>query len=211
MTYDEVVRFHGHECPGIAVGYRMATAAMESLESVRAGDEELVAIVENDACGVDALQCVAGCTFGKGNLILRDYGKHVYTVYCRASRVGVRVLFHGNGAPEGLRNDRDAFSKWLLSAPQEDILSLERVSIPEPELARIRSSVLCAICGESVMESRVRQLNGRPVCIPCRERAGKRTSDTLRATPETGSRLGNRHPRRSHPGGSADETGSRDD
>ena len=42
----------------------MATAAMEALESLRSEDEDLVAIVENDACGVDALQCVIGCTFG---------------------------------------------------------------------------------------------------------------------------------------------------
>ena len=56
MTYEEIIRFHGHDCPGLAMGYRMATAALENLESFRAEDEELVAIVENDACGVDALQ-----------------------------------------------------------------------------------------------------------------------------------------------------------
>jgi formylmethanofuran dehydrogenase subunit E len=52
----------------------MATAAMELLESFRAEDEELVAIAKNDACSVDALQCVTGRTFGKGNLLFRDYG-----------------------------------------------------------------------------------------------------------------------------------------
>ena len=72
MTYEEIIQFHGHECPGLAIGYRMAIAAMENLESFRAEDEELVAIVENDACGVDALQCVTGCTFGKGNLLFRQ-------------------------------------------------------------------------------------------------------------------------------------------
>jgi len=72
MTYEEIIQFHGHECPGLAIGYRMAIAAMENLESFRADDEELVAIVENDACGVDALQCVTGCTFGKGNLLFRQ-------------------------------------------------------------------------------------------------------------------------------------------
>ena len=55
MTYDEIINFHGHECPGLAIGYRMACSAMEALKSIRAEDEELVAIVENDACGVDAL------------------------------------------------------------------------------------------------------------------------------------------------------------
>ena len=65
MTYEEIIQFHGHECPGLAMGYRMATAAMNKLDSIRAEDEEIVTIVENDACGVDALQCVTGCTFGK--------------------------------------------------------------------------------------------------------------------------------------------------
>jgi formylmethanofuran dehydrogenase subunit E len=69
LTYAEIARLHGHECPGLAIGYRMAAAGFEALESARAEDEELVAIVENDACGVDALQCLTGCTFGKGNLL----------------------------------------------------------------------------------------------------------------------------------------------
>jgi formylmethanofuran dehydrogenase subunit E len=45
MTYKVIIQFHGHECPGLAMGYRMAAAAMENLESMRAEDEELVAIV----------------------------------------------------------------------------------------------------------------------------------------------------------------------
>lgn len=32
MTYDEIVRFHGHNCPGLAKGYRMTLAAMAALE-----------------------------------------------------------------------------------------------------------------------------------------------------------------------------------
>lgn len=73
MTYEEIIQFHGHECPGLAIGYRMATAAMELLESFRAEDEELVAIAENEAYGVDALQCVSSCTFGKGNGFSEDF------------------------------------------------------------------------------------------------------------------------------------------
>jgi formylmethanofuran dehydrogenase subunit E len=57
MRYQEIVKFHGHECPGLAIGYRMASVGLKAIESVRAGDDEIVSIVENDACGVDALQC----------------------------------------------------------------------------------------------------------------------------------------------------------
>lgn len=167
MTYEDILEFHGHECPGLAIGYRMAMAALEELAALRAEDEELVAIVENDACGVDAVQCLTGCTFGKGNLIFRDYGKHVYTLYSRVSRAGVRVSFHGKGIPHGLREKRQDFARWIMSAPCEEMLTTTRVSIAEPEPARIRKSVDCAFCRERVMESRVRQLHGKPACIPC--------------------------------------------
>lgn len=167
MTYEEVVRFHGHECPGLAMGYRMAIAAMEKLDSIRSEDEEIVAVVENDACGVDALQCVSGCTFGKGNLLFRDYGKHVFTIYSRSTRAGVRVYFHGEGIPRDLREDRSALTKWILSASADSILSIVPVSISEPEPARIHKSIPCAFCGENVMESRIHQLGGKPGCLPC--------------------------------------------
>ena len=167
MDYSEIIRFHGHECPGLAIGYRMASAGMEELNSLRAADEEIVAIVENDACGVDSLQCVTGCTFGKGNLVFRDYGKQVYTLYSRSGRKGVRVVFHGKGVPDDVQGDRMDLAKWILEAPTDQILSLTHVSIKEPEPARIRRSLPCASCGELVMESRVREIQGKPLCIPC--------------------------------------------
>ena len=180
MTYEEIIQFHGHQCPGLAMGYRMAVAAMDRLRSMRAPDEELVAIVENDACGVDALQCVTGCTFGKGNLLFSDYGKQVYTVYARSTRQGVRVHFHGQGIPADLKDDRDARAEWILTAPSDQMLSEARVSIPEPEPARIMDSIPCAFCGEDVMASRIRQRDAKPACIPCCE--GDRTIDMQ--TPE---------------------------
>ena len=170
MDYEKIVSFHGHECPGLAIGYRMATAAIDGLQSVRSEDEHLVAIVENDACGVDALQCVTGCTFGKGNLLFRDYGKQVYTIYSRSTRAGVRVQFHGREIPDAMRQDRNALTNWILTAPAKSILSVTPVSVPEPEPARIRKSVPCSVCGEMVMETRIREIGGKPVCIPCSER-----------------------------------------
>ena len=170
MNYSQIVQFHGHECPGLAIGYRMANAAMEELRSMRSEDEEIVAIVENDACGIDALQCVTGCTFGKGNLLFLDYGKQVYTLYLRTTGKGVRVLFHGKGIPDNLQDNRAALADWILEAPADSILSVSRVHIPEPKPAEMRKSVPCAFCGELVMESRLREVDGKPACIPCSEK-----------------------------------------
>ena len=87
----EAIQFHGHLCPGLALGFRVAKAALRELKADRPRDEELVAIVENDSCAADAIQFITGATFGKGNLIFHDYGKHVYTFFNRRTNHGVRI------------------------------------------------------------------------------------------------------------------------
>lgn len=167
MDYQDIIKFHGHSCPGLAIGYRMAAAGMEALKTIRSEDEELVSIVENDACGVDALQCITGCTFGKGNLHFCDYGKPVYILYSRITGRGIRVLFHGKGVPYNLKDDREAYTQWLLNAPSTSIISLKEITLKGPEHARIRHSVLCSACGEPVMETRTKPSPKGLLCLPC--------------------------------------------
>ena len=44
--FKKCVQFHGHQCPGLAIGYRAARLAMELLGVGRSKDEELVAVKE---------------------------------------------------------------------------------------------------------------------------------------------------------------------
>ena len=94
--FQRCLDFHGHRCPGVAIGYRTAQLAMELLCSDRSEDEELIAVVENDSCAVDAVQVITGCTFGKGNLIFKDYGKQALTLADRTSGKAVRVAMRNN-------------------------------------------------------------------------------------------------------------------
>lgn len=169
-TFDDAVVFHGHRCPGLAIGFRMTLAAMAALGVSRAGDEELVAISENSACGIDALQLLSGCTCGKGNLVLRDFGKPVYTLYSRTTGKGVRVLFRDAAIPAELRGDRDGRLRYILAAAVEEILVLTPASGEPPEKARIFTTLTCSGCGEPVMETRLQDVGGRQLCSPC---AGK--------------------------------------
>jgi formylmethanofuran dehydrogenase subunit E len=149
----------------------MTVAALTVLREDRAEDEELVAIVENDACGVDAVQYLAGCTFGKGNLIFRDYGKSVYTFYSRGTGNGVRVSWQDGALPAAVRADRAAAVDWILSAPQESLMTVHHVHLDPPARAVIRNSVVCDACGERVMETKTHTVDGQTLCIPCwRER-----------------------------------------
>ena len=184
----EAIQFHGHLCPGLALGYRVAKAALRELKADRPRDEELVAIVENDSCAADAIQFITGATFGKGNLVFRDYGKHVYTFFNRRTNHGVRISEDYRGfdedtrfpdlkkrqeAGEDVSRERQAYmmekASAILAADEKEIMTITPIIAPPPHEARIRGSVRCAICGEKFIESRGRVKNGKIVCIPCSE------------------------------------------
>ena len=48
--FKKCVDFHGHVCPGLAIGYVAGKTGLEWLKENRAEDEEIVSIVETDAC-----------------------------------------------------------------------------------------------------------------------------------------------------------------
>jgi formylmethanofuran dehydrogenase subunit E len=89
---DQTIAFHGHSCPGLAIGIRAAEIALREMEGV--GQSDLVCVTETDMCGVDAIQFLTGCTYGKGNLIHRDYGKMAFSFYDRENGRGIRLLFN---------------------------------------------------------------------------------------------------------------------
>ena len=98
-TVQQIIEFHGHMCPGLAMGIRAAEVALAEI-GPHSGDEEVVAIVETDMCSVDAIQFLTGCTFGKGNLIHHDFGKNAYTFVRRSDGRAVRVSSPVAGFPE---------------------------------------------------------------------------------------------------------------
>lgn len=184
----DTIQFHGHLCPGLALGYRVAKAALRELEADRPQDEDLVAIVENDSCAADAVQYITGCTFGKGNLIFRDFGKHVYTFYNRSTGKGIRIAEDFRGydkdaryaeikkrqeAGEDVSREMAEYKMEkagaILKAAEQEIFTILPAASPAPDEAKIRASVRCASCGEKFMESRGRVRNGQIVCIPCFE------------------------------------------
>ena len=189
IPFSEVIRFHGHSCPGIAIGYRVGEIAIHELLSFRSEDEELVAIVENDSCSVDAIQVLTGCTMGKGNLIFRDHGKHAYTFMNRETGEAIRISLEKDMSeidpefseartkafsPSATQDDRDRFTEirdklthQMLEGPADEYFKVEKVDIEFPEEARIFKSIYCAKCGEPVAEHRTRVENGKMVCIPC--------------------------------------------
>lgn len=171
------------------MGYVAAKAAMGWLGEDRAQDEELVAIVETDACSADAIQVVTGCTFGKGNFFFKDFGKNAFSFLSRRTGRGIRLYakpgtfrrtpeysalaektFAGTATTEELDEFRRLHTErtlLLLRTDVQDLYDIREVTTPLPPPAAILESFPCCHCGEYAMMSRLVQTDGGLLCGSC--------------------------------------------
>ncbi len=161
--WDKAVDFHGHICGGLALGVRAACEAGKRLGVERAEDEEIVCVTENDACCVDGIQAVLGCTVGKGNLIYRGTGKLAFSFFDR--KTGAAFRFVAKDKRSELHGED--YIDFVMSAPFEEIFTEGEPKAEMPEPARHMASVKCAVCGEMAPENRIRVMNGKLVCLDC--------------------------------------------
>lgn len=189
----QCIAFHGHLCPGLVYGYLVAKQAINILNIKRSKDEEVVAICENDSCAVDALQVLLGTTAGKGNLIIKDFGKNAYTILSRASKIAYRFsrkqhyIYKGKDKEEFARLDaaisagsETTKERWrhkylksedLLSKSFDEVFSTSETDFSMPPYAPLARSETCVTCGEMTMSTKmVSTANGKRVCIPCSQK-----------------------------------------
>lgn len=159
------VAFHGHLCPGLLIGWRAAMAAAAALGVTGSPDEELVLIAENDSCSVDAFQALLSTTFGKGNLLFRDFGKQVFTLGDRRSGKAVRVALRSDAFEPGL--SREAKIERLMVDDSDVLFYVNPVQLRLPERAQIHRTLQCSRCQEGVMATRTVTDEERLLCLPC--------------------------------------------
>jgi formylmethanofuran dehydrogenase subunit E len=159
------VEFHGHECPGLAIGFKACEAVIKKMGLKFSSDEEIVCVTENDACGVDAVQVITGCTFGKGNLIYKGTGKMAFSFFNRSTGESLRMVFK----PFNLNGemDRKQRQEYILNATVDEIFDFNKPSFALPEKARLFTTVICESCGEGAPEHKIRLNEGKKVCLDC--------------------------------------------
>lgn len=189
----KTAEIHGHFCPGSALGvmasvYGLSMLGLESISSD--GLEDLMAVIEINACFADGVQAVSGCTLGNNALIYRDLGRMAVTFAMRGKETGVRVRvipdFRSHvakAAPElfplmqkviknreGNAQEKAAFREIgrkaafsLIRLPFDELFVIETVQPILPEYAPITESVICANCGEMVMATKA--VDG--LCLMC--------------------------------------------
>ncbi len=170
---NKTAEIHGHFYPGSALGVMASVWGLGQLGNGSMhsdGMENLMAVVEINACFADGIQVVSGCTLGNNALVYRDLGRLAVTFAIRGKETGVRVRVRPDFRScivklvpefypllkkvimdrEGGLEEETAFKEKgreaafaVIERPFEELLIAEEVSPELPEYAPITESV-CA-------------------------------------------------------------------
>lgn len=189
----KAAQMHGHYCPGLAMGISAAVSAMNALNVESDGMEDLLAFTETNNCFSDGIQFVTGCSFGNNSLIFKDIGKTAFTL-CTRDGKGIRIRAKNNSREvirKAFPDHQDLYQKIVadqnhdpqliaeykrsslkrafgtLKIPIEDLFEIKEVVVEIPNYAPVHESIICEICGESTMESRILDKDGKNVCVTC--------------------------------------------
>ncbi len=194
---DKAGEIHGHYCSHVALGVRATYAAFRKLGIIEStGMEEILAVVECNNCFVDGIQAISGCTLGNNALIYKDLGKTAVTFIKRKDGKAVRIVVKYDPekmrqdpqakeamdlfdkavkkreklAPKERERMMELWTKMsfaILEKPEGEVFDIKSIKPQNLEYAPIFESIKCSDCQESVMESRIRMKETKPVCISC--------------------------------------------
>ena len=164
-TWQDCVAFHGHECGGLTIGYKASLYAIELLDLEFSADEQVVCIAENDACGIDGIQVMLGCSVGKGNLLFHMRGKSAYSFYNRKTGKSIRLVMKPK--PAGMTRE-ESFAYYQSCKPEE-MFEVKETTLRLPEPARLFMAYTCDCCGESAGATWIRLAGDKKLCLDCYE------------------------------------------
>ncbi|MCX4361037.1 FmdE family protein [Mucispirillum schaedleri] len=163
--WEQVAVFHGHKCPGLAIGYKVSLLALKHLDiKDDINDEDIVCIAETDACGVDAVQVILKATTGTGAMRILYTGKQAFNIFNRKN--GKKARFVLNNIQDF--NNKEDKMKYILSTDEEKLFTVKDVKIMFPEKAQIYNSYICSECGEKTAENAVTIINNKYICNSCK-------------------------------------------
>ncbi|HZK08462.1 MAG TPA: FmdE family protein [Bacteroidales bacterium] len=187
---DWAYEFHGHQCPFMPIGYRMATVAMEKLGIERCKDHEMHVLSEMgvghpQGCMQDGIMSATSATFGKGMMEKLHYGK-IAATFWYPDKGGVRIFlkneFQDKLAPHEFFTYRKKgvepsqipaevnqdIIDIVLNASVDKLFTIEMLPgfVYKPVKGTF-AKAKCEVCGEYTFERYLRVKEDKKVCIPC--------------------------------------------
>ena len=161
MTFEEIVKFHGHLCPGVTNGHLLSKYALELIDA-KYGDN-LYCVAEAKNCMLDGIQCTTGCTIGKGNLAIDNMGKFAITLVKADTGDGVRIIADTSSVQA---ESKPELAKKLMEIDYKALCKVEKAHIDIPP-KNMGNTIVCENCGEKFSDLFKVEKDGKIICPKC--------------------------------------------
>ncbi len=96
LTYKEAIRFHGHDGPFLALGFKAGRFILRNF--IKNGETKLSCVVKLKmekpfSCVIDGLQCSTDLTIGKCNLKIEESDNEIPVFVCEDKKTGQKISF----------------------------------------------------------------------------------------------------------------------
>ncbi len=176
--------FHGYPAPGLIIGVRMVSLAMQQLPENILFD----AVSETSSCLPDAVQILTLCTVGNNWLKVMDLGRYALALYDKFTGKGVRVSIDSlrlKKWPElyawlyktKAKHEQDSEALYSdIQTAAGHVLHIENIMMQSRYLKKISKGAIdtCPGCGEAF------PLSHGNICRVCQGETPYRMPDTSR-------------------------------
>jgi formylmethanofuran dehydrogenase subunit E len=174
---DQLSTMHHHLCPKQVLGVRTSMLAAKVLGlDLPQQDKRLFAFIETDGCYADGVSVGSGCWVGHRTMRMMDYGKVATTFVDTLSERAIRIRPAPTSRTHASAYAPDAADRWhaQLEAyhqmPDEELLQVQDVRLTialEAIISKHGLRVVCARCGEDIINEREVRQDGLTLCRYC--------------------------------------------
>lgn len=122
LLWKEVVKFHGHECPGLAIGIRACEAIISKM-NIKPKEDKIICITENNTCPVYGIKYVFGCDYDKKNLFYKESDELAFNIFNASNNDSLRIIYKGKNNTD----TKDGYMKYILSADIDELFDFSKV------------------------------------------------------------------------------------
>lgn len=127
-----ILQVHGHLCPMVLLGARLALAAVEAYGHDEESSLQPFGYFRGQGCAVDGIQLFSGCTTGNNNLVLLR-GRTMEFIYTSEGSAAAVSVLPTAGLVEDIRTRRSGYldseaGRALFAAPAEDLVQARMIS-----------------------------------------------------------------------------------
>ena len=122
LLWEEAVKFHGHECPGLAIGIRACEAIISKM-NIKPKEDKIICITENNTCPVDGIKYVFGCDYDKKNLFYKESEELFFNIFKTSNNDSLRIIYKGKNDTDS----KDGYMKYILNADIDELFDFSKV------------------------------------------------------------------------------------